>query len=531
MKHPVLGIIRAGLAGGLVAAALPLAAAPAMPSVSAAAEYGGFASSGWATPIRIEVYEPSIPIPHEPQAEVDVAYSMVKADSGLSQGRGSWLWPGDPVGEGLPTFGEQMGLPEELYKDGYQVQVNSKYPSDSTSQADEPFPGTLMRTSSGENRARAEVGFSSDGTPNDADETDDGSGGGDDGDGTGDPVTDLLDQLGGLGGPGDSVGAAEDDPESALPPELAALIDVEGMISTSRTNAADGPVTAASRASLGEIRLLEGLLTIGGVDVRAKATTDGATGAARGRATYGALSLNGTEFSLGPDGAVADGEPTGLPGLADLPGDALAQLGITFEVPEPVREVDGDQATSVSEALRIYLDLEAFSAVMEALPAAQLAEIIPEDAGPLKGLVSGLNNFTPLIVITLGTATAAVDTVPPVELPPVPDVDEAAPPATGGSPDAGVEAGGAGAGAPADVTPQPTASNPEAAGVGTLPDTLPASSNLPPLFSIPGMLLLAALVLGGVVGNWMRIMGAKVLAGGAACTHGLDAGVPDLRKA
>ena len=44
------------------------------------------------------------------------------------------MWPGDGVGEGLKTFFTQLGLPTSLVENGYPVQVNSQYPSDTTKQ-------------------------------------------------------------------------------------------------------------------------------------------------------------------------------------------------------------------------------------------------------------------------------------------------------------------------------------------------------------------------------------------------------------
>src|SRR3546814_7450835 len=66
-------------ASGLVAAVLPLAAqAPAHAEESAA--YGGFSASADATPVRVEIFEPAIPIPSEPQPEVRLAYTKAEAE-------------------------------------------------------------------------------------------------------------------------------------------------------------------------------------------------------------------------------------------------------------------------------------------------------------------------------------------------------------------------------------------------------------------------------------------------------------------
>ncbi|HEY9566074.1 MAG TPA: hypothetical protein VIR30_20115, partial [Nocardioides sp.] len=148
-------------ASGLVAAVLPLAAqAPAHAEESAA--YGGFSASADATPVRVEIFEPAIPIPSEPQLEVRLAYTKAEAETGGGKGRASYLWPGDAIGEGIKVFFEQLGLPSDLVAGGYPVQVNSGFPSGEPKASDEPFPGMVMRTSAGDSQSSASAGFSSD---------------------------------------------------------------------------------------------------------------------------------------------------------------------------------------------------------------------------------------------------------------------------------------------------------------------------------------------------------------------------------
>ena len=71
---PVVASLRALVAAGLVAVVLPTTAPVAHgeegdgdqteeQAEPAAPGYGGFSSASWATPVRVEVYEPSIPIP------------------------------------------------------------------------------------------------------------------------------------------------------------------------------------------------------------------------------------------------------------------------------------------------------------------------------------------------------------------------------------------------------------------------------------------------------------------------------------
>ena len=109
MKRHVIPVVAAGLAGhvAVVHHRLRGRRTPRPRRVA----YSGYSSSGVATPIKVEIFEPTIPIPTVPQAEFDFGYAKVKADCATTKGRASFLWPGDGVGEGLKTFFAQLGLP------------------------------------------------------------------------------------------------------------------------------------------------------------------------------------------------------------------------------------------------------------------------------------------------------------------------------------------------------------------------------------------------------------------------------------
>jgi hypothetical protein len=255
----------------------------------------------------------------------------------------------------------------------------------------------------------------------------------------------------------------------------------------------------------------------------ARATSDGAKGVAAGRVEWGKLTIAGQVFSIGPDGAVVAGKKSPIPGLDMLPADALKALGITFEIPKPVRTVDGDLATSISEGLRITIETKTLSPLLSLIPAGDLAELIPEEAGPVKGIVSGLSTLAPKVVITLGIAAATVDTVPVIETPPVteePETEpEAEPPAnTPGVPGTSV--------IPPLVDEPPSTDAP----IDTDDElvTTSAAPGLPDLYSFPGMLILAGVAAVGVAGTRLRKLG--VLGAGGPCSHGFDTGLPDLRK-
>ncbi|MFL6024208.1 MAG: choice-of-anchor P family protein [Marmoricola sp.] len=505
------------VATGLVASVLTMAgpgASPAAATPAVAATYGGFSGEGWSTPLRIELFEPSLPVPASPQVEFELAYSKVKADSGTANGRASYLWPGDTIGEGLRAFAGLLGLPVDnpITGGGYPVQVNSQYPGEPASDSDEPFPGMVMRATSGDKKSVAETGYSPDGVG-----PDDGKDAGAAGSGLlGGLQSTLGSLLPGLGG-----GKAEPS-MPGLPAPLAALVDIEGLVAASQISAVDGPVTSAARSALGEVRLLGGLITIGGTEAVARATTDGAKGVATGRAQWGKLTIAGQVFSIGPDGAVVAGNKSVVPGLDKLPASALKALGISFEIPKPVRTVEGDLATSVTEGLRIIIETKLLSPLLSAIPAGKLADLIPAGAGPVKGVVAGLSSLAPKVVITLGVASATVDTVPPVGSAPLPPGGPGGPPVEAGGPVTGslpqTAAGPAGL-PPAEDAP--------------LGDPVPRSgrTGLPALFSVPGLILAALIAAVAVAGGSMRRLGAAALGAGASCPHGLDCGLPDLRKA
>ncbi|NPC97372.1 choice-of-anchor P family protein [Nocardioides sp. zg-DK7169] len=522
------------------------------PGSGADGAFSGYNMSGWAAPIRLEVYEPVLPIPAQPQLELMLGYSKVLADSSSGKGRASYLWPGDPLGEGLKTFLEQLGFPQAgvdaLAGNGYPVQVNSGFPSGPANQRQEPLPGAVMRTTAKEGSVVAKTGFSSDCDVERSDH---------------DLLGGLLDGsllsgltgglLGGLSAPsasassGDPAAAAEERP-CPIPAALAALVDVDGYVALTRSTVSGGEASLVSKAALGEIKVLGGLLTLSGITADASAVSDGTKGRAEGAASFGTLEVLGQRFSIGPEGVEAAGQTFQIPGLGTDPARALKRLGITITLPEGKRTVKGDQATTTVSALQVEIDTAILSPLLKQLkgPLDLLVGNIPfpEEAAIVKSLLSSIPDLAPRLVLTLGTATATVDTVqgiePPAVDPPTEPTDPgtdpgaepgggdaAVPPTDAGAgsgtdaPGAGSDVPGAGGGGGGDAAP----------GDGEMPAAAPVAAGLPALFSIPGMLLLGGIALAGVAGSYLRKIGALALGGGAPCTHGLDTGLPDLRKA
>lgn len=486
----------------------------------------GYSSLAWAAPVHVEVFEPSLPIPTSPQLEFMLAYSKAKADSGTSSGRASWMWPGDPVGEGLKTFGEQLGLPPQLFAGGYPVQVNAVYPSDEQSQKDEPFPGMVMRASASDGSARGTTGFTPDG-----DVEEPATAGG--------MLAGLLsplglDQLAGLG----KEKAKAETGVPAMPPGLATLVDFNGYVSTSTSEVVDGEVQVTSKSRLGDVSLLGGLIKLSGVNTVARASTSGGEGEAGGKAHYGSLALLGQEFAIGPEGIEAVGQRKGIPGLSANPAKALEKLGISITVPEQERTVEEGRTVSVSRGLVIEVKTDLLTPVLSLLPLGQLTSQLPDQLGPLKSVLGGLGSLAPRVVFTLGEARASVETVGAFDDPgtgeePAPGDDT--PPAT--------DAGGDDTGTPAvdDLGAPDLAETPTDAGAppadsssapvdGDLPPSQATSAGLPKLFSIPGATLFGAIAAAVGIGAWVRRAGLLALGLGGACSHGLDSGIPDLRK-
>jgi len=491
--------------------------------------YSGYVSMATATPLRIDIYEPTIPVPSTPEIEVHFAYSKVVADSSSAKGRASFMWPGDPVGEGLKVIVEQAGLPPALGQAGYPVQVNSNYPAGPESESQAPLPGGFMKTSSADGKASASTGFSADGEVQDP-EGEDGT--------TESSPTELLQKFG-QAITGTQTTEDEDDepaPGSAtpgIPAPLSALIDMNGYVSSSKSVNSGDKVTATARSALGEVSLLGGIVTMSGLQSRAIAVSDGEKGTGSGTSSYGVMTIAGKKFRMGPDGFEAAGTPQDIPGLPDAPLKALETLGIKLTFPKPKHEAEGDKVVSTLAAVEIQFDTGPLTKLLNTSKInvildpilAPITDKFPPDAAPLKSLLGALGKLSPRFVVTLASARTSVDTVQPIVIPPLDTGGTTDPGASTGNPGTGT-GGTTPGGAIAPVTDTPPAETPEV----TTPDLVATTDGLPELFSISGLLLVGAIAAAGFFGTYLRRIGLIVLGTGGACAHGLDAGLPDLRK-
>lgn len=518
----VAGLVALGLVAGSGAAAMM----PAQAVVPAAA-YGGFATVATASPLKLEIFEPAIPIPTEPQFEIDFSYTRVLGDSGpATTARASAMWPGAAVGEGLKTFGEQLGLPPQLTEDGYPVQVNSAYPSESTQQVQEFFPGMVGRVNAGDKRTVAKVGYTSS-------DIDDGDAGDGEAPATSNPLDAILaGDLGALGSAltGTVTGNTNNPVDSNPMGALSLLIDFDGMSSVSSSDYDGDKVVATATSRIGELRLLTGLIKLTGINVVTKVSSTLEGGAKTSQSVdVGGMTIAGQKFSYGPEGFNVAGSKTPVPGLPTNAADLLKMLGVTIEVPLPVVKKDGLSGSVDAAAVRITLDTKPLRSKLPSLPLDQLVSQLPDlpgQANLLKGLLLSLNTFSPKLVLHLGQSFDSATTVRPFDFGATGETPEVAPPGTGtGTGTTGTGATGTGAATgeippAADVTPEVT----------TPVETLSSVPGLPPLGSIPMLLMLAGLALAGGIGWYLRQAGGILFGGAAACSLGLKAGIPDLRK-
>ena len=201
-------------------------------------------------------------------------------------------------------------------------------------------------------------------------------------------------------------------------------------------------------------------------------------------------------------------------------------------MPEPVFEVDGKEVKSVVEGLIVEIDTKTLSDGLRQLPLQDILDQLPEEMKDLKKALQAGINLSPRIVIHLGRATSKVETADPITIPDVvpdndPDGEETTEDGTTGGGGTTGTTGGTTGGITSPTT-TPTAAGPTTTDAALPPAEL--ASGLPPLFSIPGLLLFGGIGAAIAAGSYVRRLGLAALGGGGACSHGLDSGLPDLRK-
>ena len=132
------------------------------------------------------------------------------------------------------------------------------------------------------------------------------------------------------------------------------------------------------------MNLFGGVVTLSGIKAKVTSSSDGTEPKGKGKASYGTLTIAGQEFSIGPDGIEGGGQSSPIPGLPDEPKAALAQLGVTITVPEPVFEVDGKEVKSLVEGLVVEIDTKTLTDALRTLPLQDILDQLPEEMKDLK---------------------------------------------------------------------------------------------------------------------------------------------------
>jgi hypothetical protein len=479
---------------------------------------GGYSGVAQAEAIRIQIFEPVLPIPADPgkpQVDAGVAYAKSNVDTGpVTRATASYLWPGDTIGDG---FGALVGND----KAEYSIQVNSRYPETATS----PAKNTAQLTE-GNGMTTSTDGFDTKATVT--------------GLGIAGPGTDLLGGIGkglhnlpGLGNP--TAPPTKDLPELPLPVGklLAALATVQNVQSTTSIVVGKNSVTSTAQTKMSQIALLGGLINIDSMRSTATTVSDGKTATTSGSVRPGAITLGGLDLGLVGKGVQLGDSSTKLPDLPSAVTDLLGKIGIEINYAPSSRTSDGATGSLASDALVISIDTQPLKTALNLGgligPLQQLVSKIPylgSTLGPLLGL-------GPKIVIRIGdvfsTATAAPAYVGPVVNP------------SGGNPTPGGGHTGGG-GNTGGVPPINTGGSPpintgggvplpsQAPGTTTPTPTQPSAFTLPGLGNVPKALIIGGLALAVLCGWLFRVLGGFVLGGARNCAYGLSTGVPDLRK-
>jgi hypothetical protein len=227
------------------------------------------------------------------------------------------------------------------------------------------------------------------------------------------------------------------------------------------------------------------------------------------------MTIAGQKFSYGPDGFTAVGKNTPIPGIPTSVSGLLKTLGVEIEVPKPTITKDGLTGTVDASAVRITLDTKPLRTNLPKLPTDDLVNGLPDlpgQAAILKGLLLSINTIAPKIVLHVGYAQVSAATITLADLG-----------GAGGAPAAGT--GGDLAPALDDVPPTTDLGGDDNA------TTAPVAKGMPPLRSLPMILLIGGALLAGGVAWYLRQAGLLLFGGANDCSFGLQAGIPDLRKA
>lgn len=463
------------------------------PPAGADTSLGGYTATATSAVVHVEVFDPTIPIPAEPQGDFSVAYTASNVDSGpTSRGLASYLWPGYVIGDGFDQLFKKPGAV-------YPLRVDSRYPATNQS----PAKNTIQITD-GNGMTTSTDGFN---TTSDV---------------TLLGLTQQADPTSGIGtGLPKLFGKDKPVPKPPAAPvpvskSLAAVVSAKNVTSTSTVTVADKTVTSESHAAVGELDLLAGIIKIDGLDVTTKVVSDGTKSTSTVRASIGGIRVLTTRI-----GVDSDGINLSLPTLAKTVSSLIQALGLSFDTLPATHTTEGPTGSASARALTISVDTKVLKSIVDSV-VSPLVHQLPQNAQDKLNPILGLG---PRIVFTVGTANADATSAPAYSG----SVGDTGSGTVGGGQNVtGLGSGGNTGG---------NGTLPNSGPLGTTPNTTgnpntssPVAYSLPKLADVPRMLILGGLLLAAAIGWAISRGGGLILGAAASCDYGLTTGVPDLRK-
>jgi hypothetical protein len=470
---------------------------PGQPPAAADTSLGGYEATASAAVVRLEIFDPTIPIPATPQIDGSVGYTNSTVETGpTTRALASYLWPGSVIGDGFDQLLKKPGAT-------YPLQVNSRFPATTSA----PAKNTIQLTDGNG------MTTSSDGFNTSANVTLFGLAG------------DNTNVTGGLGTGLGKLTAKDPTKAHATPTlqplpigtSLAALITAENLTSTSTTTVADKTITAVAHAAASNIGLLGGLVKINGLDVLSTVVSDGTKSTVSGDATIGSVSILGLKVPIS-----ANGVNLGLPALSSTLTDLLSTLGLGIQTVPVSKATAGPQGEYHAQALVLTIDTKPLKSIVNNVLSPLFAKLPVKTRTQLQPIL----DLGPKIVLNIGTADATGSAAPAFNVG-----------GFGGGGGGGAGGSGTGgSGGSGNTTPLGNGSlpggtgNPSGSGSTIVPQSHQSSLALPPLGEVPRALILGALLVAGLVGWFFRRAAAGLLGSAGNCDYGLVTGVPDLRK-
>jgi hypothetical protein len=489
---------RALTAGLLLLAGVGTAAVPALGAeIRTETDLGGFAVATNAAPFKVLLDDPEMPLPRPPESaivEADVSYTSADLGTGpASRATASSLWPGNLLGEGLPTATNgQVGQ--------YPLKAAARYP-DKPYETDATFDlqGQRIATDGGALMRASALGL-------------------------------------------DVAATAKFNPA-----DVPGVVDIGAITSNSTATVTPATVAVGRSTSRATDVTLAGVIKIGSVSTVVETTSNGKGATSTGSTVVSNLTIAGVGVVVDEKGARIAGTPADSGPLPSGTFDPLKQAGISIDAIIQRGTKDTESATRDAGGLRITLDSIMFRQALNTNTpgpvTSALYDVFNQVVIPIPGVPDMRGNLyyllaaSPKITFILGAGQSATTANLPMgfefpDTPPLPG-----PGGLGGTPGLGGASGGSGGSVggspilPGTDVPAPTLpeGNPPTVGGG---DPQLAGSSMPAGKAVSFLLLLGALIAASIGGWLLTRLQAFAFGGGllAGCALGAPSSVPDLHQ-